>query len=132
MNSEETIQLIAQAIFEKKGKDSKVLDLRNITTITDYFIICTGESDTQVKAIADSIEDKLKDHDVKLWHKEGLQGLTWVLLDYVDIVVHIFRNEFREFYNIEKLWADAKVTDLVDEPIVVKPVRKKRTTKSSK
>lgn len=131
MKSEETIQLIAQAIFEKKGLDGKVLDLRNITSITDYFVICTAESDTQVKAIADNIEDKLKEHDVKLWHKEGLQGLTWVLLDYVDIVVHVFRNEFREFYNIEKLWADAKIIDLVDEPEKPKPVRKKRVTKAS-
>lgn len=132
MKPEETIKLIAEAIFEKKGKDSKVIDIRNVTTITDYFIICTAESDTQVKAIADNIEDKLKENDIKLWHKEGLQGLTWVLLDYVDIVVHIFRNEYREFYSLEKLWGDAKITELKDEPEPPKPVRKKRTTKSSK
>ena len=132
MKPEETIKLIAEAIFEKKGKDSIVMDIRNVTTITDFFIICTAESDTQVKAIADSIEDKLKDYDIKLWHKEGLQGLTWVLLDYVDIVVHIFRNEFREFYCLEKLWGDAKITELKDEPEPPKPVRKKRTPKPSK
>jgi ribosome-associated protein len=134
LKPEETIKLIAQAIFEKKGNDCKVLDIRNVTTITDFFVICSADSDTQVKAIADNIEDKLDEYGVKLWHKEGTQGLNWVLLDYVDVVVHIFKNEIREFYNLEKLWGDAKVTELKDEPEEKpKPVRKKRTTtKSSK
>ena len=126
MKLEPIVKVIAQAIFEKKGKDVKALNLINITTVTDYFIICTAESDTQAKAIADHIEHTLIEHGVKVWHKEGYQGLTWVLLDYVDVVIHIFRNEYREFYNLEKLWGDAPVIELKDEPEVKKPVRKRK------
>ncbi len=105
---------ISQLIFNKKGYDVKILDLKELTSITDYFVICTGDSDTQIKAIADEIDKKLRDENIKVWHIEGYESLNWVLLDYVDVVVHIFKKEIREFYNLEKLWGDAPTIDVVD------------------
>lgn len=105
---------ISQLIFNKKGYDVKILDLKELTSITDYFVICTGDSDTQIKAIADEIDKKLRDENIKVWHIEGYESLNWVLLDYVDVVVHIFKKETREFYNLEKLWGDAPTIEVVD------------------
>lgn len=105
---------ITDLIFNKKGYDVKILDLRKLTTITDYFVICTGDSDTQVKAIADEVDKQLRDEGIKSWHTEGYQGLNWVLIDFVDVVVHVFKKETREFYNLEKLWGDAPSVDVVD------------------
>lgn len=108
---------ISQLIFNKKGYDVKILDLKELTSITDYFVICTGDSDTQIKAIADEIDKKLRDENIKVWHIEGYESLNWVLLDYVDVVVHIFKKETREFYNLEKLWGDAPTIE-VDDPLL--------------
>jgi len=96
-------QKISDLIFNKKGYDVRILDLRNIVSFTDYFVICSADSDTQVKAIADEIDKSLRDDGIKCWHKEGYMALSWVLLDYVDVVVHVFKKEAREFYNVEKL-----------------------------
>ena len=93
--------------LDKNGLDIKILDLRKLSDVADYFVICSGSVDIHVKAIADSIVDKLKERGVKVWHKEGYQALNWVLLDYVSVVVHIFRPEIRERYALEKLWGDA-------------------------
>ncbi|GMU88093.1 MAG: hypothetical protein AMXMBFR49_03010 [Chlorobiota bacterium] len=108
------LNIISEAIFEKKGLDVKLLDLRGITTIADYFVICSGESDMQVKAIADNIDKRLTEEGVKIWKQEGFKALSWVLIDLSDIVVHIFRNESRQFYNLERLWGDAPVEELTD------------------
>lgn len=117
MTPELITKRIAELIFEKKGNDVKLIELRKVTTLADYFIICSADSDTQVKAIADHIEKELKDAGIKLWHREGYRSLNWVLLDYVDIVVHIFKTETRHFYNLEKLWGDAPIHELKDESI---------------
>lgn len=122
---------ISQLIFNKKGYDVKILELKELTTITDYFVICTGDSDTQIKAIADEIDKKLRDENIKVWHIEGYDSLNWVLLDYVDVVVHIFRKEIREFYNLEKLWGDAPVIDVVD-PLLIKQSETLQKQKSSR
>lgn len=114
MDSSLLTKKITDLIFNKKGFDVKILDLRKLTTITDYFIICSGSSDTQVKAITDEIDKQLRDEGVKPWHIEGYQVLNWVLIDFVDVVVHIFKKEIREFYNLEKLWGDAPSVDAVD------------------
>jgi ribosome-associated protein len=116
---------ITELIFSKKGYDVKILDLRNITTIADYFVICTADSDTQVKAIADDIDKSLRDEGIRLWHKEGYQALSWVLLDFVDVIVHVFKKESREYYNIEKLWGDAPTFD-IEDPLLKKTVPVKR------
>jgi ribosome-associated protein len=82
--------------------------------MSDYFIICTADSDTQVKAIADEVDKSLRDEGIKSWHKEGYKALLWVLLDYVDVVVHVFKKDARTFYNLEKLWGDAPIIDVED------------------
>lgn len=92
-----------------------MMDLRNVTTTADYFVVCTADSDTHVKAIADSIVDATMAKGVRVWHSEGYQALLWVVLDYVDVVVHIFLKEARTFYNLERLWSDARVTEIDDE-----------------
>ena len=113
---EQKRDLIVEAIQEKKGHRIVTIDLTNIeNSICDYFVICHGESVTQVGAIAESIEKKLKENGrLRVHHIEGLQNSQWVLLDYFDILVHVFQEEYRAFYRLEELWADGKVAR-VDE-----------------
>ena len=121
MNSTELAHQISDIIFTKKGFDVLTLDLRKLVSFTDYFVICSADSDTQVKAIADQVDKVLSDQGIKCWHREGLKALSWVLLDYVDVVVHIFKKDAREFYNLEKLWGDApseKLSDPVEQNVV--------------
>jgi len=115
---------ITKLIFEKKGYDVKILDLRKLTTMTDYFVICSADSDTQVKAIADEVDKNLRDEGIKNWHKEGYQALNWVLIDYVDVIVHVFKKDSREFYSLEKLWGDAPTKEITD-PALKPPVKRK-------
>lgn len=91
------------------------MDLEKLTTVTDYFVICSASSDTQVKSIADFIKTETKKVDETSWHYEGYTNLSWVLLDFVDVVVHIFLEDTRKFYNLEGLWADAEITEIKDE-----------------
>lgn len=100
---------IVEYSLSKKAGDVCLLNLRDLTGVTDYFIVCHGESDVQVKAISDAITEGLKDEGVRYWHREGYEYLHWVLLDYVDVVVHIFLKNEREFYGLERLWGDAEV-----------------------
>lgn len=114
MESKDLAYKITEYIFNKKGSEVKILDLRNLTTIADYFVVCSADSDTQVKAIADEVSKKLSEQGIKTWHTEGYNTLNWVLLDYFDVVVHIFKNEARRYYNLEKLWGDAPSTIVED------------------
>jgi ribosome-associated protein len=93
----------------KNGIDVRILDLRKSTDIADYFVICSGSVDIHVKAIADNIVDELAEKGVKVWHKEGYKALNWVLLDYVNVVVHVFQPATRDRYSLEKLWGDAPI-----------------------
>lgn len=96
------------AALSKKATDIVVLDMRAVSGVADYFVICTGESDLQVKAINEAIEDEIKEAcGERPWHREGREHRQWVLLDYVDLVVHIFSPEKRTFYDLERLWGDA-------------------------
>jgi len=110
--SEELTNLILQGMEDTKAKNIMVLDLQDIDhAITNYFVICHGNSKPQLEAIANSIIEKtVKKFKAKPWHKEGFENAEWILLDYVDVVVHIFQEERREFYQLEKLWADANIT----------------------
>jgi ribosome-associated protein len=119
---------IADLIFNKKGYDVRIIDLRSLTTFSDFFVICSADSDTQVKAIADEIDKSLREEGIKCWHKEGYTALSWVLLDYVDVVVHVFKKEAREFYNIEKLWGDAPSIEIVDPELRKKATKPKPKT----
>ena len=115
MNSNRLADEISQIILTKKGYDTKILDLRKLTTIADYFVICSADSDIQVKAISDEIEKKLGEKGIKCYHREGDKSLRWVLMDYFDVIAHIFHNEARSFYNLEKLWGDAPSKLVEDE-----------------
>lgn len=102
-------QLVKQAAataLDKKASDVIILDLKQLTSVTDYFVICSGDVDMHVKAIIEGIEERLAP-EIKPWHIEGKEHLTWVLMDYVDFVVHVFQQDTRNYYNIERLWADA-------------------------
>jgi ribosome-associated protein len=108
--ADQLITQIIQGIEEVKGQDIEILDLREIeNTVCDYFIICNGTSNTQVNAIVNSIEKTVsKSLKEKAWHIEGSDNAEWILMDYVNIVVHVFQKHIREFYDIESLWGDAK------------------------
>jgi ribosome-associated protein len=107
----------AEEAIERKGSDVVLLDLRGLTSATDWFVIVSGESDIQVRSIAERVEERLaRELDAKPWHVEGLKQTRWVLLDYVDFVVHVFHREARTFYDLERLWADAPVERLDGAP----------------
>ncbi len=113
-SADELIALILQGIEEVKGQNINLLDLRNIeNTVCDYFIICNGTSNTHVNAIVGSIQKTVsKAIKDKPWHVEGEENAEWVLMDYVNVVVHVFQKQIREFYDIEGLWGDAKFTTI--------------------
>ncbi|MGD8782066.1 MAG: ribosome silencing factor [Ignavibacteria bacterium] len=115
MESNIFVDKIVEIILSKKGYNIKVLDLSQISGIADRFIICSADSDTQVKAIADDIDKQLRKQGIKCYNKEGYDSLRWVLLDYFDVVVHVFKVEARNFYNLEKLWSDAPVIIIEDD-----------------
>jgi ribosome-associated protein len=104
-------ELAIHGMQEKKGNDLVRLDLRNVnSSVADYFVICHADSATQVKAIAHSVEEEIyKAIQQEPWRKEGLEYGEWILLDYVDVVIHIFRTDKREFYGVEDLWGDAEI-----------------------
>ena len=97
-----------KALDDKMAIDINILDIREISVISDYFVIASGNNPNQLKAMADSVEEELYKVGYRLNHSEGFQSKTWILLDFGDIVVHLFNKEDREFYNIERIWGDAK------------------------
>lgn len=113
-SADQLITTIIGGIEEVKGKEITILDLREIeNTVCDYFIICEGTSNTQVNAIVNSIQKQVsKTTKDKPWHIEGTENAEWVLMDYVNVVVHVFQKHIREYYDIESLWGDAKTTQI--------------------
>ena len=111
---DELISLIIQGIEDIKGQSISLLDLRNIeNTVCDYFIICNGNSNTQVNAIVSSVQKNVsKNIREKPYQIEGVENAEWVLMDYVNVVVHVFQKHKREYYDIENLWGDAKITEI--------------------
>ncbi len=111
VNSKVFSEWVVEGMLEKKALDVVVLDLREVRhAIADYFIICSGNSDTQIDAISDSVEEQIhKNCGVNPWKKEGRENKEWILLDYIDVVAHIFNKEKREFFGLEDLWGDAKI-----------------------
>ncbi|HCY97337.1 ribosome silencing factor [uncultured Polaribacter sp.] len=114
VSTDDLIAVIFQGIEEVKGENIQLLDLRDIeNTVCDYFIICSGNSNTQVKAISSSIQKTVsKQIRDKPWHIEGENNAEWVLMDYVHVVVHVFQKQIRDYYDIESLWGDAKITEI--------------------
>ena len=113
-NADQLISAIIESIEDVKGHNINILDLRDIeNTVCDYFIICDGTSNTQVNAIVNSIQKKVsKEIKDKPWHIEGSENAEWVLMDYVNVVVHVFQKHTREYYDIESLWGDAVTTEI--------------------
>ncbi|MCU0452675.1 MAG: ribosome silencing factor [Bacteroidetes bacterium] len=129
MTSRALAQLIANTMLSKKAHDVITMDLRKVTSTADFFVVCSADSDTQVRAIADAVDQATDEAGSPVWKQEGRQAMTWVILDFVDVVAHVFHRESRTFYNLERLWADAKTVAVTDEPPVKKPAAKKAAVK---
>lgn len=106
------VEKVVHAMQDKKARDISTIDIQNITVITDYFVLCSGTSTTHIKAIADEIEFKLSEIGIETYHKEGYDTARWILLDYADVVIHVFHEEDRAFYNLERLWSDGVMTNI--------------------
>ena len=112
MNSYDQAVMAAKAISSKKGLDIQVIEIGDISVLADYMVIATGTSSTHVKALADEIEYKLDEAGISVSHIEGYRSNSWILLDYVDVIVNVFSDEAREFYDLDRLWQDGKPVDL--------------------
>lgn len=112
MTQQEKIEIIVKALDLKRGEDIQVLGIKDLTIIADYFVIANGNSTTQTKALADEVEFQLKEKGIMPDRTEGYQGANWVVLDYGDIIVHVFYKETRSYYNLERLWSDAEQIDI--------------------
>ena len=115
MNSLEAAITLAKALDAKKGVDIKVLRTAELTTLADYFVICSATSSTQIKALSENCEKVMDEAGEPAHHVEGYRGGTWVLLDFSSVVVHVFTDEARKFYDLERLWGDAEVVDITSE-----------------
>ena len=119
MTPKELAILAAKALDSKKGEEIKVIEVTELTTLADYFVICTGSSNTQINALCDAVEEKLEiEAGEKPLHREGHRGGIWVLLDYGCLVVHVFNSEAREYYSLERLWSDGtplNISEIVTE-----------------
>ncbi len=115
MDSKELAQKVAGIALEKKAEDVIFLHVAPLTSMADYFVICTGETNTHVKAISEHIIHELKQARNRPLHIEGLANQEWVLLDYIDVIVHVFQPKRREFYGLDRLWGDAEKTEVRDE-----------------
>ena len=108
----EMAEIAVKALDSKKGKEIRLIRIDKITTLADYFVICSGGSNTQINALCDAVEKELTEKGEEPLHREGYRGGTWVLLDYGCVVVHVFNDEARKFYSLEHLWADGEEVDL--------------------
>lgn len=132
MTSKTLAKKIAVLALSKKATNVVTMDLRKLSGAADYFVVCTADSEPQVKAIAHAVRDGTDHLGVQLWHLEGLQAMSWVLLDYVDVVLHVFHKDVRSFYNLERLWNDAPIQIVEDRPAAARAVRSSTTAKKAK
>jgi ribosome-associated protein len=119
---------VADLMLSKKAQDVVIMNLRGLSSVTDFFVVCSGDSDVQIKSIADAVKDGLAQEGVAVWHRE-VGSPNWVLLDYVDVVVHVFHKHTRPFYNLEKLWGDAEIKRVED--VVPAPKKKSPASKAA-
>lgn len=110
------LQIIVDAVLERNARDPILLDLRELSDATDWFVIASGDSDTHVRAIADNVLERTRRHGERPSGVEGKGSASWILLDFIDVVVHIFQPRVRDFYRLEDLWGDAPATPIRDEP----------------
>jgi ribosome-associated protein len=115
-DSDQLIEIITEALLDRKAEDITVLDVHELTTLADKFVICHAQTDVQIKAIADNVAHETHEQlDEKPWKEEGRETRRWVILDYVNVVVHIFKEELREYYALERMWNDASIRKIEDE-----------------
>lgn len=112
MTALETAKSAAKALDGKKGEKIKVIRITDVSVLADYMVIATGGNSTHVKALADEVEDKLSEAGVSVSHIEGYRSNSWILLDYVDVIVHVFSDEARQYYDLERLWQDGEIIEL--------------------
>ena len=113
LKADKLAETIADLALSKKAAKIQLIDVRGLTSITDFFLICSADTEVQVKAISDAIR---RGTPAKPWRVEGYEHLRWILLDYIDVVAHIFTTSERNYYNLERLWADAPMKEILDEP----------------
>ena len=113
----ELARMAGRLALEKKGFDVRILKLKELSSVCDYFLIVSGEADLHVKAIAESVVEGLKKAGERPMHVEGMTEGNWVLLDYIDVIVHVFKEPTRQFYSLERLWGDAPIEELADEAL---------------
>ncbi len=124
----EALKIAVKAVDDKKASDIVVLDISGVATFANYFLLCTGDSSRQIHAIADEVEEKLESNGLRPSHVEGYQHAEWVLMDYIDMVVHIFSKSARAYYDLERLWRDGKRLDV--EKLLAAPPAKKGSRKT--
>ena len=112
LEQDKTIEIIIRALDSKRAEDIRLIGIKDLTIVADYFVIANGTSSTQTKALADEVEFRLKQEGIEPIRTEGYQGANWIVLDYGDIVVHVFYKETRDFYNLERLWQDGEQIDI--------------------
>ncbi len=117
----EFLETFSEPLLEMKAEEIVLLDLRGLADFTDYFVICTGTSDVQVKAIADAVVERGKADGQRPLHVEGYDQRKWILIDFVDIVVHVFQPDARQFYGLERLWGDAPAHEIADPEVPETP-----------
>jgi ribosome-associated protein len=121
---------IARLAQVKKASDILIMNIGKLTSMTDYFVVCSADSDIQAVAIADSVEEGMEKEGVRVWHRE-VGSKNWIILDYVDVVLHVFHKQTRSFYSLERLWGDAEVTHVADE-VAPAPRRLPRKPRASR
>ncbi|HHV60964.1 MAG TPA: ribosome silencing factor [Clostridiaceae bacterium] len=114
MDSKSKLEKILEFLNAKKAKEVKVIDLKDMSILTDYFVICGGTSTTHIKALADGLDEMLSQEGIKYLHMEGYNSARWILMDYSDVIVHIFHEQEREFYSLERLWSAGIVSDTTE------------------
>jgi ribosome-associated protein len=112
LTAKEAATIAAKALDSKKAQDLKLLEVRGVTTLTEYMLIATGTSDTHLRALCDEVDKKREEAGEKVWHREGYRGDTWIVMDFSGVMVHVFTQEQRKFYDLERLWGDAPMVDL--------------------
>ena len=134
MTSRTFAKKTADFALSKKASDVILMDLRKLNAPADFFVLCSADSDTHARAIAQAVRDGAENIGVTTMRREGLRALSWVLLDYFDVVVHVFKKDVRQFYNLERLWGDAIIIPIEDKPPVAKkkPSRSKAPRRSKK
>ena len=110
--AKEAAIIAAKALDDKKAQKLIMLEVRGLTTLAEYMVICTGTSDTHLRALCDEVEKKMEEAGEKVWHREGYRGDTWIVMDFCGVIVHVFTEEQRKFYDLERLWGDAPKVDL--------------------